>query len=138
MKKYIKYILLLAVIGLSTAYFMYNKPHKNIQKAEADFSLNAADLFTEYESNEETANTKYLDKVVEVEGKIQSIKTEDNGQTSVVLDSGSMMFGVNCQIDTTKLEVVNRYKEGDNIKLKGVCTGMLMDVVLVRCVPIET
>lgn len=137
MKKYIKYVLLLAAIGLGSAYFMYNKPHKNIQKAKADFALNASELFTEFEANEESANTKYLDKVVEVEGKIQSIKMEDNGQTSIVLDSGSMMFGVSCQLDTTKQATAKQYSEGDNIKLKGVCTGMLMDVVLVRCVPVE-
>ena len=42
------------------------------------------------------------------------------------------MGGVSCEMqDTSGTENI---KAGDSVTIKGVCTGVLMDVVLVRCV----
>jgi len=96
MKKYIKYILLLAFVGAAFGFYMYNKPHKSISKAKTDIELSANQLFSDFELNEVEANTKYLDKIMEVEGKIKEISKDENGMTSITLEAGSEMFGVIC------------------------------------------
>lgn len=131
-------ILLIAgvlVFGLVVlAYFIYNKPHKNMERASADIELSATELFTAFETDESTANEKYLDKVLAVTGEVRSVQTNEEGTVTVTLSAGSDMFGVICELDTLSERPKTNFQPGETITLKGICTGMLMDVVLVRCV----
>ena len=136
MKKYLKYVLLLVVIGGVSFYFYSNKPHKNINNAAVDLELSSTQLFTDFENNEQEANQKYLDKIVEVSGKVKEVSLDEEGNTSITLESGSEMFGVICQLDNLTKHARTNFKKGEEIKLKGICTGVLMDVVLVRCVEV--
>lgn len=136
MKKYLKYVLLLALIGGSFGYYMYNKPHQNMNKATAEIHLTSTQLFTDYENDETEANGKYLDKIMEISGKIKEVATDENGMMSLTLESGSDMFGVICQMDNLSKHQRTEFEEGEEVKLKGICTGVLMDVVLVRCVEV--
>lgn len=137
MKPYIKYAVLLVVILAGVGFYMYNKPHQNMKKASSDFQLEASALFTEFETNETTANEKYLDKIVQISGVVRESSTDDDGQVSVTLDAGSSMFGVICKMDGLTKHKQTDFQPGEQITLKGVCTGMLMDVVLVRCVEVQ-
>ena len=134
MKKLLGIGLLLALIAGGIGYFMYNKPHQNMENAKADVVLDARELFTAFEANETEANQKYLDKVVKVSGLVKEVSTDEEGNVSVTLESGSEMFGVICQMDNLTKQEKTDFKIGEQVTLKGICTGMLMDVVLVRCV----
>lgn len=136
MKKYIKYALLLALIGGAFAFYMYNKPHQNMSKAKTEIALSATQLFSDFELNESKANTTYLDKIVEVEGIVKEINTDESGLTSITLEGGSDMFGVVCQMDNLSKHKRTEFKTGESVKFKGICTGVLMDVLLVRCVEV--
>ncbi|HQU60286.1 MAG: hypothetical protein KDD02_22515 [Phaeodactylibacter sp.] len=134
MKKYLVALVLLVALGAGVGYLIYNKPFQDMNSAKADITLTAAELFTAFESDENAANSKYLDKVVQVSGTVKEVSTGDDGNISITLDSGSDMFGVICQLDNLTEQPRKDFKEGEQLTLKGVCTGMLMDVVLVRCV----
>ncbi|MCB0581452.1 MAG: hypothetical protein KDD10_19340 [Phaeodactylibacter sp.] len=134
MKKLLGIGLLLALIAGGIGYFMYNKPHQNMENAKADVVLDARELFTAFEANETEANQKYLDKVVKVSGLVKEVSTDEEGNVSVTLESGSEMFGVICQMDNLTQHDKTDFKPGEQVTFKGICTGMLMDVVLVRCV----
>lgn len=136
MKAYLKYGLLLAVVLIGVGIYMYNKPHQNIKKAKADFELEATELFSQFETNEANANTQYLDKVVQVTGSVKETGTDDEGQISITLDAGNSMFGIICKLDDLTKHKRTSFQPGEKVTLKGVCTGMLMDVVLVRCVEV--
>lgn len=134
MKKYITILSLLIPLGVGVGYFIYNKPHQDIGKASSDFKLTATELFASFESNEDMANQKYLDKIIEVSGTVREVKSGDDGAASVILETDDMMFGVSCQLDPLTKHKRTDFKTGEKISLKGKCTGVLMDVVMVRCV----
>ena len=134
MKKLIGIGLLLALLGVGVGYFMYNKPHQNMEKAEADMTLEATTLFSAFESNEAEANEKYLDKIIKISGTVKEVNTDEEGNISLTLESGNELFGVICQMDNLTKQEKTDFKIGEPVTLKGICTGMLMDVVLVRCV----
>lgn len=138
MKKYWIYIVILVIAGLAIGFYLYNKPHQNIRNSKADFRVEASGFFTEYEENEQEANTKYLDKIVEIEGIVRSVSTDEKGTLSVMLESGNEFSGVNCQLDELTEHKNTTFNPGDKVTFKGICTGMLMDVVMVRCVEVET
>lgn len=136
MKRTLLVVLLLVLIGAFVGYKMYNKPHENIENATADLKISAEQLFTEFETDENAANEKYLDKLVQVSGTVQSADTDENGITKVILDSGGM-FGVVCQLDELSEHKRKDFSEGEQVNFKGKCTGINMDVLLVRCVEVE-
>jgi len=134
MKKYLKYLVGLLIIGLASGAYMYYKPHQNIKTSKADVNLSAMEVFQAFESDESTANEQYLDKIMAVSGKVRDVSKNEEGIVSVTLDAGQDMFGVICQLDQLSKHPREDFPIGEEVSFKGVCTGMLMDVVLVRCV----
>lgn len=134
MKKVLLTLLSLAAIGIGVGYLIYNKPFEDMNRAKADITLSAAELFTAFESDEAAANEQYLDKVVQVSGTVREASTDESGNISITLESGNELSGVICQLDNLAEHPRKEFKPGEQITIKGVCTGMLMDVVLVRCV----
>lgn len=128
----LKYLFLLVAIGVVTGFYLYNKPVKSTASKNADLIIQSQDLFSAYEQNEMEANRKYLNKVISVAGIIGSVAKEDNKDV-LTLKAGSEMFGVVCKLEDGEA-AKQKLKIGDRIKVKGVCSGMLMDVVMMRCV----
>lgn len=132
-KKIIKWILvsilLVAITGGIVAYQMYNKPHRNVAAAKAE-TITAVIIATAYEANEKNADSVYLNKILEVSGEVTDILKNQKGETVIAL-KGTDMSGVSCTMEGTVPTSVNK---GLVITVKGICTGYLADVVLVRCV----
>ncbi|MBL7923372.1 MAG: hypothetical protein JNL88_04150 [Bacteroidia bacterium] len=134
-KRILIVLLTLPVLAAGVGYYMYNKPTESLKNMKVQVSMTSDALFTAFEQDETAANKAYLDKVVEVKGKIQSLNSDTSG-VSVSLNTTSGMFGVICKFENKETDI-NQYQVGQEVKLKGICTGYLMDVVLVRCVPVE-
>ncbi|HMS98614.1 MAG TPA: hypothetical protein PKA12_07695 [Saprospiraceae bacterium] len=131
MRKYIWYILIAVLAGGAYGYYQYNRPVASLDSANADVMLDAPSLLKAFETNETEANTKYLDKVIEVSGQISRIE-EDQEKKSIYLNTGNEMSAVICEMELgTPTEGL---AEGSKVVIKGKCTGYLMDVVLVQSV----
>lgn len=130
MKKIIIPILILGAIGIAIGFYMYNKPVQSLEKKKAEVMISASQLVTEYEADETAANEKYLGKVVEVSGKIADIVSEE-GKTKIQLETSNPMAMVICEMEDGSDTGLN---EGDEAKIKGLCSGYLSDVILVQCV----
>lgn len=111
------------LIGSAVAYFMWNKPHRDVAD-EKGLQITATMLVKEYQANEQTANTKYLDKAIEVSGNISDIKTNQEGKTTIMLETEDAFTGVFC----TLKDAASGLTIGSSITLKGICSGMLSDV----------
>ncbi|MCX6290997.1 MAG: hypothetical protein NT126_04470 [Bacteroidetes bacterium] len=134
MKKFIIIAIIVMGSGVAYAYYLFNKPHQGVSHKEAAYTMESRQLFNEYDQNENSANKKYLGKVVCVYGKVADKGVDSKGAMSLILEGGEMA-GVGCQFDKIVMDDIKDVKKGQVIKVKGVCTGMLMDVVLVDCVP---
>ncbi len=132
-----KKILIVTVILILGAgifgYMQWNKPHQDIAGAKSDVTISATDLLAAFQSNEAEANTKYNDKIVEVTGSVRAANQTD-GKTSVSLETGDAMSGVICELDDLSTPKRTTFNPGEQVTFKCTCTGILMDVVLVRCV----
>ena len=118
----------LLAVAIYVWFFVWNKPALNIEKAKA-ITIEASALFDEYSANEKAANAKYIDKVLEVSGEVTNVSKNAEGLTVIMLKTNDLMFGVNCTMEEKEVEC----KAGDTLTLKGICTGYLTDVVLIRC-----
>ena len=132
-KKIIGLVIVLGLIGAIFGYQQYAKTLDKTADLKSDITLNAQDLFLAYESDESAANKKFLDKIVEVKGVVASTK-EDDGKSNIYLETEDMLANIACQMENKLIKVP---KEGTTVTIKGVCTGYLSDVVLVRAVLIK-
>jgi len=133
MKKLIIITLVLALAVAAYGFYLYNKPHQSIAKEKAAYSLSAEQLYSQFDSNEEVANKTYLGKVIEVDGRIDQLTRDEKGNINIYLATSGMNV-VSCQMESKSVKQTTSLLPGDKVKLKGICTGMLMDIVLVDCV----
>lgn len=126
--------LILAALAGAFAYYLYSKPLADLNSSIPDFIMSADELLNTFEENEDEANSKYLDKIVQISGTIEKIEKSNNGN-SVLLDAGSMMGYISFEMHID--QDLSKFAEGDEITLRGVCSGYLMDVVLNRAVVVE-
>jgi hypothetical protein len=131
-----KLIGILFIIGLSSliiGYKMYNKPHINVAEKSVDITITANILIADFSSDETKANAKYLDKIIAVKGMVTEV--EFNGEKAAISLQTSDDFGsVICYLTEEDSKNSAQIKEGQEVVLKGICTGFLMDVILVKCV----
>ena len=108
-KKWIVFLLLIVFVAITVILYVY-KPHRNIANEDANIKINATELFNEFSRNEKVANTKYLDKVIEISGQVTTV---DNKNNTLTLDNHvNVNFLTNPQIEL-----------GQKIKIKGRCVG---------------
>jgi hypothetical protein len=118
-------IILIIVVGLCYAYYIWNKPARDVSK-ETGIQITATALFDSFTNNEQRADARFLNKAIEVSGKVTSVKKNQAGATVVYLESSDPVFGVNC----TFKQDPGTIEKGATITFKGICTGYLSDVIL--------
>lgn len=121
-------VVLLALIAFASVYLYLNQPHRSV-RGEEGISVTADSLFLHFQKNETAANSLYLNNVLIVRGKIKSIEKNTEGKTVIVLETGDLMFGINCTLDGEFA-----LQEGDEVGVRGICTGYLADVVITQAV----
>jgi hypothetical protein len=131
MKKTLKIVLLVIVVGAClggfVAYKMWNKPFDDVTDMEG-IPVNADVLYKAFETNEQTANTTYVGKVVEVSGTVGDIETSDTIARVMITFPDAMMGAVRVTLDSRHLADAKAVKTGDQATFKGFCNGFLMDV----------
>lgn len=131
-KKYIYLIVAgLALGSVATWYGMseFERKPENAGDRASDFTLTADQLQKEFEANEEAATKKYTDKALEITGTISGIATNEKS-TDISLKTPDDMTSITIQVLPQEKTKAAKYEEGDQIRLKGICTGKLMDIEL--------
>lgn len=131
LKKILLFVTVSILVALSIALYLFNKKVPTLDNVKTDFVLTANDLFNEFDANEDAANLKYVDKILEVSGEIIGLhKDVSDSLWSVYLKAeNAMMYGINCSftMNPQQLEI------GGEVTVKGQCVGKLEDVLLKNC-----
>jgi hypothetical protein len=124
-------VLLTGLAGLGS--YMYNKPHRNIGKAKPDFVITSATLYNSFSQDENYANSQFLDKVILLKGRIMEVMNIRENDVVILLEGEEGVGGVSCTLNSTEISKAASLKKNQELTIKGRCTGMLMEVVLVDC-----
>lgn len=101
-------LLIVTVIGV---YLYTYKGHRDIAAEKESYSIPVTAMFSEFQANEVNANSKYLDKTIEVSGNVSSI---DVATKSVVVDN---------KLFATFKDVPKTLPPNAKIKIKGRFIG---------------
>ncbi|TVQ92044.1 MAG: hypothetical protein EA393_04135 [Bacteroidetes bacterium] len=140
MKTWLKWLAAVAVLGLVAAvlvyWFVYNKPHRDYEKASPEFELTAEELYLAFIDNRNEAESKYNGRVLQITGQISDIE-EIEDMVIVVFSFSEGLFGdegVRCTMLENHSEKALSLQPGDEVLIKGFCTGFSgSDVILEFC-----
>jgi uncharacterized protein (UPF0333 family) len=124
-------VVLIAITAMLISLIFYFKKHADLSNANPDFIVTAATLQKEFEEDETTASAKYINKILELSGEIEYIARTDSNNLNISLKTDNEISSVICTFSTGKGP--SDPKTGDEITLRGICSGYLMDVLLNNC-----
>lgn len=144
-RKFTGLLLLIAIaIGVRQGLKEYNRTSTDIADVKADVKITAIDMVHAYETNDSSSNQKYLGKVIEVNGNIKKIETDDKGSYTLVLGDPGSLSSVRCSMDSTHQKDAAKLVSGSSVTVRGACTGfnkdemgLGSDVILNRCAIIK-
>jgi hypothetical protein len=104
---------------------MYFMPARDIQRSATDYKVTASGLVSEFFSDIDKANRKYLSedgesKILEVTGKIARISENFAGEKVVLLRDDFDKAGVSITFMEETNHRVNGLEPGDIVTIKGV------------------
>ena len=128
-------VMVFAVVGIGIGIYLFNLEAADLRKAKPDFIISAADLQQAFEKNEVSASAKFVNRIIEVSGNIESISIGEENALNLTLQTGSDLSSVICTIPDAASTV--NLSTGNPITVRGECSGYLMDVLLNNCVIIK-
>lgn len=127
-----------AIVGGVFGVMEYNRSPAGADAKEVVHAATAEQLFADFQHDEAAATSKYVgtsEQVIEVTGEIRDIDPASATGSTVILETGDPLAGIVCEF--SKEDLPSEWKTGDQVTIKGFCKGMLMDVLLQRCVAVQ-
>ena len=121
----------ITLIVVAMVAFVYHKPHRSVERLQAQYELTAQELQSIYSTDEDKANQLFLDEIIRVQGELSTVEKNDLGETVLVIKTGSTMSAVRCTM-TQGQHDLSGLQPGDQVAVKGICTGMLLDIILTK------
>lgn len=124
------------VLGVLVAVVLiyFTVMHVKNQSTETSiFSVSADELLNSFVGNEKKANQQYLNKVIQVHGKLSNIGMLENNQVEITL-MGNSYGSILCTLNPEKLfGILDSIEMNAEILIEGNCIGFLNDVYLNNC-----
>ncbi len=140
MKTWLKFIIAIALLilaaGVLVYIFVYNKPHKDYERASPDVELTAEELYMAFKSDREDAESLYNGKVLQLTGEVDDVEKVDDMVIAVFAFSEGFfgLEGVRCTMLENHHEKALSLQTGDSVTIKGFCAGFSdSDVIMEYC-----
>ena len=122
MKAWLKYILgfivIVVVAGAGFAWWVYHKPHRNINN-EVAVKVPVNTLLDAFKQNEKTASAQYNDKVLELSGIVKDASKNDAGNWVINIENDAQTGSITVAFSALQDQV----QPFDSITYKGICAG---------------
>lgn len=124
-------LLVLGFLSLVALYGLkeYFRTNKDLLDEKPVAELRAPALIEAFATNPAQSNHWYRNKVVAVLGNVRSVQQEGNPVVDSLGDAGQMS-SVQCSMNSAHVEAYKTVAVGQQIKLKGLCTGAITDDLL--------
>ncbi|GCC53071.1 hypothetical protein SanaruYs_33120 [Chryseotalea sanaruensis] len=117
----------ICLVYISTNQFNNQAPKCSIKTITVD------ELLKSFIRNETIATQQYLNKVIQVRGKISSIGLLKDNQVEIAL-KGTRYKSILCTLNPEQLfGIINSIEINSEVLIEGKCIGFLNDVYLKKC-----
>lgn len=128
------FFLVAVVVGVTFGFYQFYKVAPDLTKVKPSFVLTSSELYSAFETDEKSANTEYIGKVLEVSGKVAQVEFGSiDSSLNIVLREDDQFSGVICTFSRNMRQSAASVNIGDKVSIRGECSGMLLDVLLNNC-----
>jgi hypothetical protein len=127
---------MLCFVGIY-AYIQYNRTAESLAHAKPQVVTTSTSMVAMYDSNEVKADSFFLGKIIEVSGIVSAVNNMQDTMMNVLLGDSNDIHQVSCLFGKSELNNLKNIAVGNDVSIKGICTGFLLDVEFNRCVLVE-
>jgi hypothetical protein len=118
------------IIAVAIGYREWTRTRAKVEDVKG-ISISAIELGKAYGADEQKANSKYLNKVIEVNGTVNEIDKNQDGGIVVLLTSNDPDIPVQCTMREKNVAV----EKGKVVTVKGFCSGSsITGILLTDCI----
>lgn len=137
LQKIIRGLIFIIVLLLIGYIIVIKMPQASVGSKEVVAELSAGEIYNAFSNDESSAEQKYLGKAVIVSGIIDDKYEDENGAPVVILNADDGSAAVLATLETSEQDKIKGYKIKDRIRVKALCSGLLMEVTLNKGVIME-
>jgi hypothetical protein len=130
-----KIIVLILGPVLIYAGFSIGKSAKENEKFDAtansssDYTVSAADLLREFQASDSTANAKYREKILTVNGNVSTIESSNDSTANLKFVDSTGSYAIFTFLGP-EAGAIKKIKEGESVSVKGACSGSVFSEIL--------
>ena len=109
--------------------YVMSETHSTTAQVNPDHTMDAADLIREFTTDDSTANKKYLDKMLVVNGNISLVEILPDSTSTIKFADSAGSYAI-FSLEKSQLTHIKDKKPGDLVSLKGVCSGSIFSEIL--------
>lgn len=121
-KKWLIVAGILVLAGGAALWYLFTEKFEDTKKVKADYTVHAIDLIKEFQQDEAAANKKYTEKIIIVNGTVSEIKNADTTANIIMADIKTGAYII-FAFQQQHVAEARKLKLGDNISIKGSCSG---------------
>ena len=110
-------------------HYLENKVFDASENIKPDYTIGAGELIKEFISNDAATNKKYLEKMLVVNGKAETIKILDDSTSTIRFADSTGSYAI-FSLEKNQFDKVKNIKSGDGVSVKGVCSGSIFSEIL--------
>ncbi len=134
------FVLIAAVLAIAVGLYVWQnflKTAPAMRKLEAEYRVNSNEFYAEFEENEDAANEKYVNRIVEIIGELESIEMNEGSKPVINLKTegfGMIKFTMESNLSSGEL---NELELNSTLLIRGECIGYLLDVLIERSIILD-
>ncbi len=124
-KRHKKWFIVLFVLTFAiclSIWYLFNLKHNDTVDVKADFTVNALAFIKEFQQDMTSANKKYSEKIIVVNGNISAIELADTTTNIKMIDTTNNSFII-FAFQQQHLTEAKMMQIGDRVSIKGSCSN---------------
>ncbi|KPM31854.1 tRNA anti-like domain containing protein [Croceitalea dokdonensis DOKDO 023] len=139
-KKTHKIIFSIIIVSVVIGFVLFNSQaslNDNIMANNKATVLPIDQMIQVFQNDALSAKEQYINQLVQVKGRVHDITYLNDRQTIILKGVEFQDSYIICDMSQEDTNVDKSIQIGQEISLKGVCKGFLLDVILLNCVRIN-
>ena len=128
-KKWLVSFTVLLLTGVVVIWYLYTLKYDDTATVKTDYTVNAGDFIKEFQKDMASANKKYSEKIIVVNGTVSAIEMADTTANIKISDSTNGAYII-FAFQQQHLNEAKAMKEGEQVSIKGSCSNGAFSSIL--------
>jgi len=129
LKKTLIAVLALIIIAAGIYWYVASEKFADTAKRKSAYTVKALDFIKEFLQNDSLANKKYANKIITIIGIVSGIESADTTINIKFVDTTTGSYAI-FAFQEQHLNEAKTLKAGDDISIKGSCSGSIYSDIL--------